>query len=141
MAGGVSAGAAVSYAQMLAPERADAASGLVIPGDHYPMVDLSITSTSLATVRSEAKIQVKAVGSEELLGAFLRVFVLTTTGGFIVGAKYFPTFTSQANNKTVKLPINVAPFVGKSTVRFYVQMSASDAENYPSIANASKTLS
>lgn len=141
MAGGVSAGAAVSYAHMLAPERAEAASNLVIPGDHYPLIDLSITSTSLATVRAEKALQIRALGSEELVNAFIRIFVRSTTGGVIVGAKVFPTFMATANNRSVKIPIHTPTFAGQNSVRFHVQMSASDNERYPALANAAVTLS
>jgi hypothetical protein len=141
VAGGVSTGAAVSYAQMLQPEQAMGASSLVIPGDHYPMVDLSITSTSLATVRSEAKLQVTTVGTEELLNVGFAVFVLTTTGGVLIGTKFIPSFLAKANNRRDKLPINIAPFAGQTSVRFYVQASGHDAENYPTIASAAATLS
>ena len=141
VAGGVSTGAAISYAQMLQPEQAAAASSLVIPGDHYPMVDLSITSTSLATVRSEAKLQVKVVGTEELLNVFFRTFVLTTTGGVPIGGKFFPSFMLSANNRREKLPIEIAPFAGQTSVRFYVQATGNDAEDFPTIASAAATLS
>ena len=142
VAGGVSTGAAVSYAQMLQPDQAMAAgSSLVIPGDHYPMVDMSITSTSLATVRSEAKLQVTTIGTEELLNVFFRTFVLTTTGGYPIGGKFFPAFLPKANNRREKLPISIAPFAGQTSVRFYVQATGNDAENFPTIASAAATLS
>ena len=141
VAGGVSTGAAVSYAQMLAPERAAAASNLVIPGDHYPMVDMSINSTSLATVRSEAKLQVLVIGTEELTNMFFRVFVLSTTGGVLIGQRFIPAFMAKANNRKEKLAINVAPFAGQTSVRFYVQVTGNDNERYPVIASAAATLS
>ena len=54
VAGGVSTGAAISYAQMLAPQRA-AAAPRGAANDHYPLVDLRIRSKSLARVRSAGK--------------------------------------------------------------------------------------
>lgn len=140
-AGGISTGAAVSYAQMLVPERAAAASNLVIPGDHYPMIDMSITSTSLATVRAEAKLQVTVIGSEELRDMYFRIFVLSTTGGVPIGNKLITAFAARANNRREKLPITVAPFASQSSVRFYVQAQGIDNERFPVLASAAATLS
>ena len=125
VAGGVSAGAAVSYAQMLNPERADAASGLVIPGDHYPMVDLSITSTSLATVKSEKKLQINVIGSR---GARQRQDpdLRPQHDGRRAGRqKHFPNFPSEGEQpKRQKISINDAQFATQTPVRFYAQLWA-----------------
>jgi hypothetical protein len=141
VAGGVSAGAAVSYAQMLQPEQAAAASSLVIAGDHYPMLDMSITSTSLATVRSEAKLQVTVKSSEELVNMFFQIFVATTTGGVPIGQKFIPSYLPGPNNRRDKFAINIAPFAGQSSVRFYVQARGTDNERWPALASAAATLS
>src|SRR5918996_4189524 len=78
IAGGVSTGAAISYAQLLAPEQASAQATVAAADDHYPLIDMTIVSTSLATVKAQAKLVVKVVGTEELGPMFFRAFYKLT---------------------------------------------------------------
>jgi hypothetical protein len=146
VAGGVSTGAAISYAQLLDPERAPAQT-LAVVNDHYPLVDLTIASTTFAQVRGNAVLQVLVVASEEIRTAFFRVFLKTPQGGVVIGAKDFGAFPGSspllkaAGSKTIKITVNTTLLTGLTTGVFYVQAQSFDAERYPSFASASKTLS
>ena len=144
VAGGVSAGAAISYAQLLAPEHAGAAPTLAAADNHYPLLDMTIVSTSLATVKAEGKLVVKVVGSEELGPMFFRVFrkLPGAAGGEPIGSKNFPTtFTTKANGKQFAINVATAGFATLGSVRFYVTAIGNDAERYPALASAAATLS
>ena len=138
IAGGVSTGAAISYAQVLLPKRARAAV-TTAASDHYPMVDLEIVSSSLATVRSEGRITVRVRSSEELNFAFFQVFMRNGTGGVPIGNRFLENFLG--GNGTRNVIINVAG-IGSNRIsaRLYVQMQARDDENYPALASTAKTL-
>lgn len=142
IAGGVSTGAAISYAQLLAPEQAAASSALAAPDDHYPLIDMTVVSTSLATVKAQRQLIVKVVGTEELGPMFFRVYYkLTPGGGSPIGSKnFFPTFTTKANGKQFAIPITTTGFATKTSVRFYVHATGNDAERYPALATAAATL-
>ena len=73
---------------------------------------------------------------------FFRIFVLTHDRRRARrAASSSPRSLAKANNRKEKLPINVAPFAGQSSVRFYVQATGNDNERYPAIASAAATLS
>lgn len=139
IAGGVSTGAAISYAQVLAPERAGAA--VAAAGDHYPMVDLAITTGSLAMARNLSRIGVRVTSSEELKSIHLRVFVKTQTGGIPIGARTYTNFLTAAGRREVAVPIDTAPLGTRTSARFYVQAWGADAERYPAVASTAKLLS
>lgn len=139
IAGGVSTGAAISYAQVLAPERAGAATPRG-SSDHYPLVDLRIKSSKLATVRSQGKIVVKVTSSEELLYLSLRVLLKTAGGGVPIGQRNFSGFLAAAGSRQVAININTSGLAGRDSARFYVQAQGSDAENFAALASAGKTL-
>jgi hypothetical protein len=139
IAGGVSTGAAISYAQLLAPERAGAAVG----DTQYPLVDLAIATTSLAGVRSNAYIKVSLTSTEELKNGSFRAFLKkgSPPGGVPVGDKFLATVLKQAGSRTVNVPVDVNQLTGLSSARFYIQMVAQDAERYSTLASTGKTLS
>jgi hypothetical protein len=143
IAGGVSTGAAISYAQLLAPEHAGASPTLAAADTHYPLIDMTIVSTSLATVKAEGKLIVKVVGTEELGPMSFRVFrKLAGGGGEPIGTKHFnPTFTTKANGKQFAINVATAGFATLGSVRFYVHANGLDAERYPAQASAAATLS
>jgi hypothetical protein len=141
IAGGVSTGAAISYAQMLDPQRAGASSAVAAPNDHYPLVDMKITSTSLATVRTSGRILVDVTSSEELVGTFFRAFLKTSGGGIPIGSRNYPSFLSAAGTRQGSVPIDVNALGARTTARFYVYLQGNDAERYPALATAGKTLS
>ena len=140
IAGGVSAGAAISYAQVLAPERATAAVRAAAD-TQYPLVDLAIVSPSLASVRSAAYVKVSLTCTEELKNSWFRPFVNKSGGGVPLGSKFLATVIKQAGTRTVNVPVDVNQLTGLSSARFYVQMVAQDAERYSTLASAAKTLS
>jgi hypothetical protein len=145
IAGGVSTGAAISYAQMLDPQRASA----ITSSDQYPLVDLSIANTTFATVKnaSPPAVRVLVVTSEEIRQATFRAFFKVNGSGVVIGQKTFgltPTsgpLIKQAGSTTIKIPINVAALGTATNGTFYVQLQGFDAERFPSLASTSKTLS
>jgi hypothetical protein len=138
---GVSAGAAISYAQVLAPERATAAVGAAAADTQYPLVDLTVVSPSLASVRTAAYVKVSLTSTEELKNGSFRSFVNKSGGGVPLGSKFLATVIKQAGSRTVNVPVDVNQLTGLSSARFYVQMIAQDAERYSTLASAAKTLS
>lgn len=142
IAGGVSAGAAISYAQLLAPERAAAAIGRRgALSDQYPLVDIGITSPSLASVRNNARITMKVFCTEELSNASFNVFQKTSAGGVRIGAKQFASLMSAAGSRNIAVNVTTNLLAGKSSVRFYVQMVGQDSEGFGALASTAKTLS
>lgn len=137
IAGGVSTGAAISYAQLLAPERAIAATG----DTQYPLVDLAIASSSLGGVRSNGYIKVSLTSTEELRRGTFRSFLKTAGGGVPLGGKFLDPVIKAAGSRTVNVPVDASKLTGLSSARFYIQMTASDSERYPTLASTGKTLS
>ena len=139
IAGGVSTGAAISYAQMLSPERAGAA--IRAPADDlYPLVDMTISSTSLATVRNNRRLAVSLTSSEELEYGNFRAFMRNAGGGVPIGSRFFPSgLLAAAGTRDVVIPITGFSST-RTSVRFYVQLQAQDAEGYWTLASAAKTL-
>jgi hypothetical protein len=137
IAGGVSAGAAISYAQLLAPERAAAVTG----DTQYPLVDLAIVSQSLGGIRSAGYIKVSLISTEELRPGSFRAFLKRSGGGLLLGEKFLNPVIKAAGSRTVNVPVNVSQLNGLSSASFYIQMSAQDSERYPTLASTGKTLS
>ena len=81
----MSTGAAISYAQVLAPERAEAS--VSAASDHYPLVDLAIVTPTLARVREVSRLGVAVTSSEELANLFLRIYLKTASGGVPIGSR------------------------------------------------------
>jgi hypothetical protein len=140
IAGGVSAGAAISYAQLLAPEKAGAA---VRAGasDLYPLVDLTITSPSLQTVRNNGFIKVHILCSEELQNGKFRAFLKTASGGVPIGQRSVPSVLAAAGSRDLSIVVDTSQLAGRPSARFYIQMVAQDSEGYPALASTGKTLS
>lgn len=140
IAGGVSAGAAISYAQLLAPERAGAAirGGL---SDQYPLVDLGITSPSLNHVRNHGFIQLTVFCTEELVNATFNVFQKTGAGGVRIGVRHVNSVLTAGGSRPLVINIDVSGLTGKNQVRFYIQMVAQDSEGFGAVASTGKTLS
>jgi hypothetical protein len=140
IAGGVSTGAAISYAQLLDPQRAGASSAIRGVSDHYPLVDMKITSTSLAVVRTNARLNIEVTSSEELQNAFFRVFLKKAGGGVPIGERFIASFLSGAGSRSAVIPIDVAQLGSRTSARFYVHSFSNDAERFPAVATAAKTL-
>jgi uncharacterized protein YoaH (UPF0181 family) len=136
VAAGVSTGAAVSYAQLLRPEHAGAASTLAAD-NHYPMVFMTITSTTRATVKSNGQIALKVTCSEELKFAFFRVF---RANGVPIGSRSLTNFLTAPGTRAVIVPVQGSSLPNAGSVLLYVTLQGSDNENYPAIASARKSL-
>jgi hypothetical protein len=141
IAGGVSAGAAISYAQLLAPERAAAVTRRGGLSDQYPLVDMGITSPSLASVRNNARITLKVFCTEELNDASFSVFQKTSSGGVRIGSKDFASVMSAAGSRNIAINVSTSLLAGKTSARFYIQMSGRDSEGFSVLASTAKTLS
>jgi hypothetical protein len=140
IAGGVSAGAAISYAQLLAPERAAAATRGFL-NDQYPLVDLAITSPSLAHVRNHGFIQLTVFCTEELMNASFNVFQKTGAGGVRIGSRHVNNVLTSGGSRPLVITIDTSQLTGKTQVRFYIQMVAQDNEGFGALASTGKTLS
>ena len=139
IAGGVSTGAAISYAQVLAPERAEAS--VSAASDHYPLVDLAIVTPTLARVREVSRLGVAVTSSEELANLFLRIYLKTASGGVPIGSRTISNFLTAAGRREVAVAVDSSALGSRTSARFYVQAWASDAERYPAVASTAKTLS
>lgn len=137
VAGGVSTGAAIAYAQMLRPERAFAG---LSGDDHYPLVDLRITSKTLAGIRETEKVRVKVTSSEEINALYLRAVLKTPKGGVLLGFKAFYGFLDGAGSKSVAVPIMRERLAGRKSARIYVQATGRDGENLGVITSVGKSF-
>ena len=140
IAGGISTGAAVSYAQLLRPEHALAAPRAAA-NDHYPMVNVTITTTSLADAKSNSRIVVSVTCTEELKATFFRVFLNTAGGGVPIGQRSIASFLTVAGTRQVAIPIDRAPLVGRTSALVYVHLQGQDDESYPALASNRRLLS
>jgi hypothetical protein len=140
IAGGVSAGAAISYTQLLAPERAGAAIR-ASASDQYPLVDLAITSPSLADVRSNHYIRLNVLCTEELQNATFVVYLKTSAGGVPIGERKVTSVLAAAGTRALIVNVDTSRLTGRTQARFYIQMTASDSEGYGTLASTGKTLS
>jgi len=143
IAGGVSAGAAISYAQLLSPDRAAAFTRRGGLSDQYPLVDLAITSPSLSDVRNRGLVKLKVFCTEELLNATFTVFLKTDTGGSRIGQKHFVSVMPGPGFGSRNIAVNVLTnqLAGKASARLYVQMVGQDSEGFSTLASTAKTLS
>ncbi len=146
IAGGVSTGAAISYAHVLSPERAGAAVG-ARASDHYPLVDLAITSASLAAIKTPAsgppRVQFRLTSSEEITQALFWLYMRTGNGGIPIGIpnpREETNVMGGAGTRSMAIQINPASLGTRTSVRFYVQMIGRDAEGYQVLASTAKTL-
>ena len=72
VAGGVSLGAAISYAELLRPQRASASS---IP-NHYPVTSVEIKSSSIQTVLDRDRLIIVFSSDEDLKPFWVRAYLL-----------------------------------------------------------------
>ena len=137
VAGGISTGAAVSYAQLLRPEQADAASA-VSSDDHYPMVNMTITTSSVATAVANGRIGVSVTCTEELKLASFRAFF---GKGVPIGQHFIPSFLTAAGTRKIGIPIDTSRLAGRTGALIYVQLVAQDDERYGTVASTRRRLS
>jgi hypothetical protein len=141
VAGGVSVGAAVSYAQLLKPERAFAESTAAVD-ELYPLVLVTITSNDLDVVINDAVVRATVSATEEIGFARFWVFFERPSGLRLLGIKtYSSNFLAAAGQRNVNLqisPTKLEPFQ-KATI--WVHLQAFDSENAPGLAAVSKQIS
>ncbi len=99
VAGGVSVGAATSYAQMLDPEEADAALPAGLGDDLYPLVTLQFKPQTLADLLSTSKVKLVGTCGEEV-GLSITVYVRQGPGLRLIGSRGFPLFLTSAGTNT-----------------------------------------
>jgi hypothetical protein len=102
VAAGVSIGAAVSYAQVLKPERAFARAD----SDHYPDTEVKIIDEDLDKVANKERVRVRVHADEdaELSSFSLRAFHVTHDDEFTIGEKGM-SFKGP-DTKIVNIPIS-----------------------------------
>ena len=141
IAGGVSTGAAISYAQMLDPQRAGAAVAVAGANDHYPLVDMKITSTVAGdgaqpgAARGRGHLQRGAATT-----LLPRLPQDRAAEAFRSAADYSTSFIAAAGTRPAGVPIDVGALGSRASVRFYVHLQGTDAERFPALATAGKTL-
>jgi hypothetical protein len=140
VAGGVSVGAAVSYAHLLKPERASAVAGAGLD-DLYPLVTMSILSADLDTVIINERVRVRVTSTEEINFARFRAFLQRSNGLQGLGRKVFASnFLAGAGTREVVVPVNTFPLKPRERARIRVDLTAFDAENKGGLAVAVKLI-
>ncbi len=141
VAGGVSLGAAVSYAQLLGPGPASAQARRGGGDDHYPLVQLSIKSRDLGNVIQHARIRVGISTTEELNGVQLDAFLKRRTGLSRIGASNHFDFNGPGE-KTISVHLfdtDALRHRRRATIYVYV-VRGQDDEGARAFACAKRTL-
>ncbi len=143
VAAGVSTGAAISYAQLLSPQRAAAAEARPAadshyPDSHYPTLGLEIKTKRMRAARKSKRVAVAVSSSEELASLSLQVYKKTDRGLALIGSKEIANPLGVAGKVKVKVAVKR---LGKGrSVKLVVRATAADAEGYISGASASRKL-
>jgi hypothetical protein len=141
VAGGVSIGAAMSYAQLLNPERAGAAGTLAVTEELYPLVKVSIVSTDLDVVQTENRVRVSVTSTEEIGRALFRTYMEKLNGLDSLGRKFFSSaFLAGAGQRSLFVPVNGEKIGTRPQATIWVHLTASDLEGRESLAVANKQL-
>ncbi len=113
VAGGISVGAAVSYAHLLSPERATARPRR--QGDaYYPDLGIKVKSTDLRKVINQEKVKVRVHSTK---AAATEVSIGREAGqGFLVIGKRIVNFDG-AGKQTVDVEVQTSGLVGKNKVK------------------------
>ncbi|UJA20608.1 hypothetical protein HJD18_10585 [Thermoleophilia bacterium SCSIO 60948] len=142
VAAGVSAGAAVSYAHLLAPERARAGSrGFAdeYPStcfDNYPSIDMLILDRKIAAVRREEKLRVKARFARadfeygtNLEAVDMRLTAVAKKNGIlkIMGSKVFRLVDGRTREVTIPLE-DISPLRGAERKTVFIRAERSDSD-------------
>lgn len=139
VAGGVSVGAATSYAQMLDPEEADAALPAGLGDDLYPLVTLQFKPQTLADLLSTSKVRLVGTCGEEV-GLSITVYVRQGPGLRLIGSRGFPLFLTAAGTNTVTITVDTAPLQGRTKATLYAYALGADNEQYGAVATAKLKL-
>jgi hypothetical protein len=128
VAGGVSLGAALSYAELLRPQRASASS---IP-NHYPVTSVKIRSSSIQTVLTRDRLAVTFSSDEDLKPFWVRAYLLKHgQPSALIAYRQFNQFTGPDTAK-LKIPLTVAGRValqGRTRAKVTVIAQGIDDEN------------
>lgn len=121
VAGGISVGAAVSYAHLLSPERATARPRR--QGDeYYPDLGIKVKSTDLGKVINQEKVKVRVHSTK---AAETEVTVGREVGqGFLIIGQTTISFAG-AGNQTVKIQVQTSGLVGKNKVKVRAEVTGS----------------
>jgi hypothetical protein len=124
VASGVTAGAAVSYAQLLAPEAEAARPRKRSISDHYPLMNVKLVSSDLADVLSKKKLKVKVSSSES---AHVHIAAFAKQGGDLAYLGSGPGGFDVTAGGAKTVPIKIArlgPLQGEKSVQIYLDASA-----------------
>jgi len=142
VASGVSAGAAMSYAQVLAPQ-AEAAPPpkRSLIDDQYPILSTKIVTRKIGDVRQQQRLKLKITTNTAVvvhIGAFLDRGRHLHPIGFVPYDPEANRTLAAYTTKTVTIPFNLdaTALAGKATAHAYVETTASPAYNAFSVAKA-----
>jgi hypothetical protein len=138
VAGGVSVGAAASYAAALDPETA---SGVVAAGadDLYPLVTIKFDTPSLAYVQNNSRLKLTVSCGEEI-GLNFAAFVRVGTGLKLIGSRFMEHFLTAAGTRSFVMTVDPTLLLGKRSASIHIQATGSDGEGYGAVASASTVL-
>jgi len=137
VASGVSVGAAVSYAQVLAPAAASAAprpARRAKADDQYPLISMRILSRDIADVRANKRLLVKVTSNSS---SVLHISAFVEKGGHLQSLGFMPadpaserTFTAPGH-RTITLPLISHKLLnGLQKARVFVEASNSSYSTF-----------
>jgi ABC-type transport system substrate-binding protein len=138
VAGGVSVGAAASYAAALDPETASATVAAA-PDDLYPLVTLKFDTPGLAWAVNNARLKLNGTCGEEVglnFAAYLRI----GTGLAPIGFRNMPVFLTGPGTRTFIINIDPTKLQGRRSASIHVHAVGSDSEGAGTVATAITTL-
>ncbi len=138
VAGGVSIGAAASYAAALEPETASAAVAGA-PDDLYPLVTMKLDTPSLAWAISNQKLRLTVSCGEEV-GLAFSAFLRLGTGLALIGTRSMPMFLGAAGTRTFTMAIVTTRLANRTSAPIHVHATGSDDEGFGTVATASAVL-
>lgn len=115
IAAGISVGAAMTYADRLAPD-GHAAPMAWSPSDHYPYTRLKIVSPNLTAVEVRRKLKVKVASSVDV-NLDLTAYFKDTGGGM---TRLGQASRSASDGDVVSIPVDPMPLGSATSARFYV---------------------
>jgi hypothetical protein len=132
VATGVSAGAAVSYAQLLAPPAEAGArrgGGTLPPGisEHYPLLTLKITTRDLADVVRRKRLKVKMTVSES--SAIEAAAFVKRKGDLAYLGSAPIEQLAKGDSLETTVPIKVDDLTGQKSVEVYVNATVSRTDD------------
>jgi len=143
VAGGVSMGAAVSYAHLLDPDPAEAQSQGVAaaPDDLYPLITMRFDTPSLAWAVSNSRVRLEATCGEELTSVHFEVFLRRGPGLRVLGRRTVNNFLAAGGSRLFIVGVDTTTLSKLTSARLWCYARGQDAEGYGGFASATALLS